>query len=304
MAKILNKFPILNQISKGFLQGDNLMGNISGKAMRAKIEIWDRSFRGFERVNVNGPRDAYNYEATENGWPGYKDARVKITDDNIERTSGIMVDPNAMQTDRKPTNDYYAKNNITRDFISIIDYDYKPTTDKTNTTQSNSENKPKLSNRRYKEMRIPFIPRELQFSPESNFVGISSFGRNNPFYQYTGGEDTLTFEIDWLSDEASREDVITKCRWIEALTKGDGYEDVPHRIILMWGAENKLFKDDKWIVTAAPYKVFDFSRGFVKDGTFTNNHLLPTRASQLITLKKVTDDNRRSSDIIGNLNMK
>lgn len=308
MAKLLKKLgdiygvdEILNRLPG---TGEELASNILSKAMRAKIELWDRRMRGFERIDTDGPRDAYEFQKTGRGgaFPGIKDHRDSITGGDNDRDSGIMVDPNAMMTNRNPTNDYFQTNPNNKDFISIIDYDYKPTADNATVADGTSETKPKLSNRRYRELRIPFIPRELQMTTESNFVGISSFGRNNPFYQYTGAEDTLTFEIDWLSDINSREDVITKCRWIEALTKGDGYNDVPHRVILMWGADNKLFRDYKWLVVAAPYKLLNFNRGYIEGDAFVNTSLLPSRAIQQITLKRITDNNLTSAEIIGNLN--
>lgn len=309
MAKLLKQLGDIYHVDEllNRLPGTSgeLYSNIASKAMRAKIEIWDRRMRGFERIDVNGPRGAYKYEPARRGqaWPGAKAHRDGITGGDNDRQTGIMVDPQAMATSRKPTNNYFGDNPANKDYISIIDYDYKPTTDKTSVADDTSETKPKLSNRRYRELRIPFIPRELQMTTESNFVGISSFGRNNPFYQYTGAEDTLTFEIDWLADKNSREDVITKCRWIEALTKGDGYNDVPHRIILMWGADNKLFRDYKWLVVSAPYKMMNFNRGYIENDVFINTSLLPTRAVQQITLKRITNNNLTSADIIGNLDM-
>lgn len=307
MAKILKTLGEIYGVNEllNRLPGTNeeLASNIASKVMRAKIEIWDRRMRGFERIDVNGPRDSYKSEKTSRAYPGIKSHRDSITGGDNERESGIMVDPNSMNTTRRPTYDFYDKNPDNRDYISIIDYDYNPTNEKTSVVDDTNKTKPKLSNRRYRELRIPFIPRELQMATESNFVGISSFGRNNPFYQYTGAEDTLTFEIDWIASNNNREDVITKCRWIEALTKGDGYNDVPHRVILMWGADNKLFKDYKWLVVSAPYRLTNFTRGYVEDNKFRNTSLLPNRATQQITLKRITDTNLTSAQIIGNLDM-
>jgi len=73
-------------------------------------------------------------------------------------------------------------------------------------------------------------------------VGIASFGSNNPIYQYTGSEDTLSFVIDWFSSENHREDVIFNCRWIEALTKSDGYNEPPHRVKIIWGGQRPGIK--------------------------------------------------------------
>lgn len=271
----------------------------ASKIMRAKIAIYDRNFRGFDKIDVNGPRDSYEYEETYGGY-NTKTFKEIITKGDINRTTGI--DNSGHIFDNNTRASIIKKDTIIRDSISIIDIDYNPDTNN-NTNQDTSKDKPKLSNRRYKSLTLPFVPRELEFRPETNFVGISSFGRNNPFYQYTGAEDTLTFEIDWLASNNNREDVITQCRWIEALTKGDGYDDTPHRIILMWGKDNKLFENYQWIITAAPYKLKNFNRGYIgEDGNFINTHMLPTQAYQQITLKRITDNNLSSADIIGKLN--
>lgn len=295
MAKIIPDIDFPNWGS-----GEHLISNIASKLGRAKILI-DRNFRMFEKDDVNGPMGSYEYEPSFRAYPGPKAHRYPITGGDIERTSGIMVTEDTGGNFRQPTNDFYQREGVVKDYIAIIDIDYKPSSQTTG-TQAPNDSKPKLSNRRYKELRIPFVPRELQVNPESNFVGISSFGRNNPFYQFTGAEDTLTFEIDWLATENSREDVITHCRWIEALTKGDGYNDVPHRVILMWGADNKLFREHKWLITSAPYKLINFNRGYMENNQFVNTSLLPSRAVQNITLKRITSDNISSADIIGNLN--
>ena len=171
------------------------------------------------------------------------------------------------------------------DFISIVDIDY---------VAEDHE-----ATRNYKSIELPFVPGELQYNPESNFVGIASFGRNNPYYQFTGSEDTLTFEIDWLSKENSRNDVIKNCRWIEALTKGDGYIETPHRIKLVWGNGDKLWQEVIWLMTAAPYRLSQFTRGYEKvRGQFETSNLMPNQAYQSVTLKRLTTYNLSAGEII------
>lgn len=305
MAKIIPNIPKINKLLTNVPNSNVEFGvKLGSKAMRAKIELWDRRFRGFERIDVDGSIDSYEYETSSGAFPGNKAHREIIAPGDIERTSGITVEPGAENyTPRSEA--YKNRGNRVKEMITILDIDYNPTTSqKTNTTETTNDAKPTLSNRRYDKLSIPFVPRELQVNPESNFVGISSFGRNNPFYQFTGAEDTLTFEIDWISTDNSREDVITYCRWIEALTKGDDYNDTPHRVILVWGNDNKLFKDHKWLVTAAPYKLMNFNRGYMKGDEYINTHMLPSRAIQNVTLKRITDTNLSSASIIGNLNVK
>lgn len=134
------------------------------------------------------------------------------------------------------------------------------------------------------KLRIQTVPLELSVVPESTWATIPSLGRNNPFYNYTGGEDTLEMTLDWYATLESRQDVIDKCRWVESLSKADGYLDEPPRILLIFG---ELFKYTTWIIDKAPYKLslFDKSQG-----------MLPRQAYQELSLKKVTDRNSGTLD--------
>lgn len=134
-------------------------------------------------------------------------------------------------------------------------------------------------------LKFQTIPLDLSVEGESNFADIRISGRNNPIYHFTGSEDILKFNITWYSNHPSREDVIRKCQWLRALSKGDGYNSAPHEIKLVWGS---LFKNSKWIVSSAPYRLSLFQR---------NNNMLPALASQEVTLNKVTEINSLYSDL-------
>ena len=134
-------------------------------------------------------------------------------------------------------------------------------------------------------LRIQNVPLELDYNPESTFAAISTIGRNNPFYHYTGSEDTLTFDISWYANEASRTDVIRNCRWLESYTKNDGYVEEPHRVIFSFG---ELFTGDLWLITAAPYKLSLYHKQF---------DMMPTLAYQTLTLKRVVETNRTKAQI-------
>lgn len=131
-----------------------------------------------------------------------------------------------------------------------------------------------------KKLKLPFVPRELKYSPESHFKAIPSMGRNNPFYHFSGAEDTLEFEIDWFAEKDHRYDVILNCKWVEALSKNDAYDNPPPPIILHWNTA--LFSDSVWLVTAAPYRLLDFQ---------AHRNMLPQQAYQQVTLKRITANN-------------
>lgn len=130
------------------------------------------------------------------------------------------------------------------------------------------------------------IPTVIDINPDSKFVAIESPGRNNPLYQYTGSEDSIDFGLTWYCDDESRMDVILKCKWLEALTKNDGYDNKPHIVQLIFG---DLFRDSKFIVEKAPYSIGRFNREF---------KMLPCYAEQKITLKRISTTNLKRTEIL------
>lgn len=152
-------------------------------------------------------------------------------------------------------------------------------------------------NKGLKYIKLPFIPKEINWNSTSNFVGIKPIGRNNPKYHFTGSEDQVEFEIDWHSFDIDREDVIRNCRVLEALSKGDGYNNPPHRVLLQWGWEDILFRDVIFIVIAAPYKLNRFNKGQLDNGEVVSTALLPIQATQKVTLARITSHNLSSKEI-------
>lgn len=138
----------------------------------------------------------------------------------------------------------------------------------------------------FEEIELQFVPGVLDYVPDSNFIAIASMGRNNPHYHFAGSEDTLKFDIDWHSYQENREDVILKCKHLEALSKNDAYKGPPRRVKLIWNS--LMYSDAIWQVVAAPYKLSLFQ---------AHRNMLPQQAYQSITLKKVTDKNMSYDDI-------
>ena len=151
-------------------------------------------------------------------------------------------------------------------------------------------------------IQLQSIPRNLLVEPEANWNPINSMARNNPFYHYTGGEDTLTLTLDWYADKliGGKEDTqrigpIMYAKWLEAKCRNDGLEEPPHRLKFLWGesANNTtLFKDmfseSTWIVAEAPYTMSMFHK---------EHGLRPTQIIQQVILKRVTDHNRTTFEV-------
>lgn len=205
------------------------------------------------------------------------------------QVKGIKVDPAAFIEIESKVSENVAIPGIN---IWIVDIDFR------------NENK----DFEIDKIQLQAVPLELRVNPESNFVSISPMGRNNPFYHYSGGEDTLNLTLDWYSDKAlngkdldnSRTEVLRKCKWLEAKQRRNGLEEDPHRVKLLWGGESTtedgitftfppLFSDAIWIVESAPYdlSLFHKLQGF-----------RPTQAIQKLTLKRVTESSRTSLEIM------
>lgn len=136
------------------------------------------------------------------------------------------------------------------------------------------------------KLYLQTVPLELNYNPETAWTVIMAAGRNNPLYQYSGAEDTLSFTITWYADTEAKEDVLRKVKWIEALGKNNGYDEKPHRIKFIFG---KMFADAEWILFAMPvkYSLFDRPKG-----------MMPCHAIHEITLKRITRTNMKRNDII------
>jgi hypothetical protein len=167
------------------------------------------------------------------------------------------------------------------DYVAIIDIDYYG------------------FNKGHRVIKLPFIPRELNYNSESSFAAIKPIGRNNPKYHYTGSEDKLDFEIDWHSFNTTRDDVITKCRMIEALSKSDSYKNPPHRVLIQWGSDNVLFRDHVFVVLSAPYRLLNFNKAQVNQqtGEIERTGMLPVQAYQRVSLGRVTSTNLFQNEI-------
>lgn len=281
MAKFVPKIldPLLGYVP------DNTVEDITSyasKAMRLKI-IADRYTRGFIKADRKGGKDSYEHERMDP--EGNKEHRLILgrnDSSSLNDGSGSLIIPPYKEAERRD-----AINNPPTevDYISIIDIDWKPI-----------DKHKRLGHR---EIKFPFVPLSLEYNIESSFVGIASPGRNNPFYQYTGSEDTITLNIDWFSDLESRVDVIQSCRRIEALTKADSYDEPPHRVILSWGKDNIMFDGVIWLVVSANYVLSDFTRAYRNlSGDIKPLHMLPQQARQEVKLKRLVTKNLSSAQIM------
>lgn len=141
------------------------------------------------------------------------------------------------------------------------------------------------------ELRPPFQRVEIQFYPESiddnakgDFQSVGIVGRNHDRLQHTGGSNEIKLPIEFLSDDASREDVKEKVRFLQSLTMRDGNNGPARNVKLVFG---DLFNDQIWVITDAPVKWSHFDR---------NANNLPIRAKMTLTMRLDPRTNLTISD--------
>lgn len=135
-------------------------------------------------------------------------------------------------------------------------------------------------------LEIQFLPKELDFKRGVNYGEVSIVGRNNPLYHYTGGTNEFTLELDFLAETENREDVIKRCKWLEALTANDGFNKPPEQVRITFG---KLFKENEiWIIKNFSYKLSQFKSLY---------GYLPIQANASVTFALDTATNRKHTDI-------
>lgn len=118
------------------------------------------------------------------------------------------------------------------------------------------------------------LPRSMEYDPKSVYSVIKTPGRNLPFYTFSGSEDVLEFDITWYSVSKDKSDVLARCKWLESMSKADGFLGRNHFARLLWG---RLFSKTMWIVESAKYTIRDWDKV---------NNMFPIHASQKVVLKR------------------
>lgn len=167
-----------------------------------------------------------------------------------------------------------------------------------------------LTSKPYEFIVIQNRPNRLEFKGETSWAAIKSMGRNTPMYHFTGAEDVIQFNISWFCDDPDHlDEVVNKCRFLEAWTKANGYQASPPVIQIQWG-NSEIFKDHYYILTSATYTLENFN-DFIrvngnerKDLKAADGQLLPSTATQELIFKRVSATNLSWNDILPEDKMK
>ena len=152
-------------------------------------------------------------------------------------------------------------------------------------------------------------PPELDFRGETTWATIKSMGRNTPMYHYTGSEDIIQFNVSWYcNDPNNPEEVLNKCRLLEAWSKSNGYQSAPPIVKIEWG-DSGIFNNHYYIIISATYTLKNFQNGSRirvpgKPATFGNGRLLPAAATQELIFKRVSAYNLSYGDFINSDSLK
>ena len=118
----------------------------------------------------------------------------------------------------------------------------------------------------FERLELQFVPREVRNPRTPNLNPVQVIGRNDDIYHYSGGRETLSFQLEFFSDEEGRADVYRKVEWLKSLTINNGYLQGYRNVKLVWG---KMFKDMVFVVTNVDPKLSGFD---------DQNDWLPLRA--------------------------
>jgi len=145
---------------------------------------------------------------------------------------------------------------------------------------------------------LDFIPTEVEFDVSSEMPSIGVVGLNYPHYHYAGSKEVVSFTIEWYDYGRDKDAVLLKCRKLDALSKGDGFNNSPPYIYIDWGTmgdsvkiETKggMFAGQIYTVQAANYTVSQFTQNRYLSSengraNISPNALRPVLAKQDIVL--------------------
>jgi hypothetical protein len=103
-------------------------------------------------------------------------------------------------------------------------------------------------------LQIQFVPMVINYKRSSKIQDIAIVGRNDDLRQWTGGNTTLDFVLDFYATSDLGNDAVQKARWLESMTYSDDQKP-PSRIKIVFG---DLFGDQIWVLAdvTIDYTVF------------------------------------------------
>lgn len=114
----------------------------------------------------------------------------------------------------------------------------------------------------FENIEFQFVPEELNWERAGNWVRVPIVGRNNSKKHLTGGEDKLSFTLDFNSlFENDKALGIRKLTFLQSLTATDGSSGAARNVKIAWG-DSDLFRHKIWVVTRVGGKMSLFHSKF------------------------------------------
>jgi len=133
-------------------------------------------------------------------------------------------------------------------------------------------------------LQLQYMPLQVQYSRDAKFDSIAVIGRNNPLHHYSGGDTSLSFPIDFYSDDPEGGKALQGIQFLESM-QYSGIDRSPSRLSLVFG---RLFKGKLWLLKtlSVNYSVFE-----------PNKNWLPRYATANCTFVLDTEFDKFSDDI-------
>lgn len=132
----------------------------------------------------------------------------------------------------------------------------------------------------FSRLEVQFVPLDISMGRTATLPEMAVVGRNHPDYQYTGGKDALSLDLDFHASEENKEDVITKVQWLTSLAASDGYDGPAPNVKLVWGS---LFTNEVWLVQSVQtnLSLFDQANGYLPRQAYVKLNLVRDTSTNL-----------------------
>jgi hypothetical protein len=133
--------------------------------------------------------------------------------------------------------------------------------------------------------KFQFVPSTINYRRKASYANVDVIMRNIPKPHYTGGDASMSFQLDYFAEQEDRSDVVNRVRELEAATYADGFNSPPAIVKVVWG---KMFREELWVITDFNAKYSDFR---------PMNGFLPQQAYVDLTLQLISETNPTVADI-------
>ena len=136
------------------------------------------------------------------------------------------------------------------------------------------------------QLQLQYSPQTISYNREADVQDIAIVGRNDKLHQYTSGTTSVSFEVDFYSQQANRQDVKDKIKWLESQLYSSENR-APSRILIVFG--DLFSENDIWILKscAVTYSNFEPATGW-----------LPLYAKASLSFVRDTEQDLFAGDII------